>query len=115
MDLPIRPRQATGLSVLVLLAMTLICACTPALQQASGVVIDIDSPALGRVDSFQLLTSDGERLTFDTTQMTFRAEFPAAHLAEHRVLGSRIVVTYKEDGGDLVVTQLDDAPEGPGH
>jgi hypothetical protein len=78
------------------------------LQQQLGVVIDIDSPALGRVDSFELLTPDGERLTFDTSELEFRSEFPAPHLAEHRVIGDRIVVTYKRDEDRLVVTQLDD-------
>jgi hypothetical protein len=86
----------------------LVAACEPTLQQHSGVVVDIDSPALGRVDSFELLTTDGERLLFDTTEMEFRSEFPAPHLAEHRLLGDRIVVTYKRDDERRVVTQLDD-------
>ena len=95
------------------LSLTLVCAvtvlaCEPTLQQEKGVVIDIDSPTLGRVDSFVLLTGDGERLTFDTTELEFRAQFPAAHLAEHRVIGDRIVVTYKTEGSGLIVTQLDD-------
>lgn len=37
-----------------------------------------------------------------------QAQFPAAHLAEHRVIGDRIVVTYKTEGSGLIVTQLDD-------
>ena len=86
----------------------IVVACEPTLQQETGVVIDVDSPALGRVDSFVLLNGDGERLTFDTTELEFRSEFPAPHLAEHRVIGDRIVVTYKSDGDRLVVTQLDD-------
>jgi hypothetical protein len=85
-----------------------VVACEPTLQQETGVVIEVDSPALGRVDSFVLLNGDGERLSFDTTELEFRSEFPAPHLAEHRVLGDRIVVTYKSDGDRLVVTQLDD-------
>ncbi len=85
-----------------------VVACEPTLQQETGVVLEVDSPALGRVDSFVLLTSEGERLTFDTTELEFRSEFPAPHLAEHRVIGDRIVVTYKTDGDRLVVTQLDD-------
>ena len=85
-----------------------VLACEPTLQQETGVVIDLDSPALGRVDSFVLLNSEGERLTFDTTELEFRTEFPAPHLAEHRVIGDQIVVTYKTDGDRRIVTQLDD-------
>ncbi len=94
--------------LLALACASTVIACEPTLQQETGVVIDIDSPALGRVDSFVLLNADGERLTFDTTELEFRSEFPAPHLAEHRVIGDQIVVTYKTDGDRLVVTQLDD-------
>ena len=94
--------------LLVLAFASAVVACEPTLQQQTGVVIDVDSPALGRVDSFVLLNGDGERLVFDTTELEFRSEFPAPHLAEHRVIGDQIVVTYKTDGDRLVVTQLDD-------
>ena len=43
-----------------------------------------------------------------TTELQFRSEFPAPHLAEHQIIGDRIVVTYKHDGDRLIVTQLDD-------
>lgn len=91
---------ATGVTVV---------ACEPTLEQETGIVVDINAPTFGRVDDFELLTLDGERLTFDTTELAFRPEFPAPHLAEHRALGDRIVVTYKRDGERLVATQLDDA------
>jgi hypothetical protein len=94
-----------GLAMIVALGAM---ACEPTLAQETGVVVAVDSPALGRVDSFELLTLDGERLLFDTTELEFRADFPAPHLAEHRVIGDHIVVTYKTDGDRLVVTQLDD-------
>ena len=83
-------------------------ACEPTLRQETGVVVGVDSPALGQVDSFELLTTDGETVVFDTRELRFRPEFPASHLMEHRVIGDRIVVTYKQDGERLVVTQLDD-------
>ena len=85
-----------------------VVACEPTLQQAEGVVLEVESPALGQVDSFVLLDSEGERLTFDTTELEFRSEFPASHLTEHKVIGDVIEVTYKTDGGRLIVTQLDD-------
>ena len=99
------------LAVLVLPAVT---ACEPTLRQQTGIVVGVDSPGLGRVDSFRLLTTDGETLTFDTSSLEFRAEFPATHLAEHQVIGDLIVVTYRQEGERLLVTQLDDSG-GPGH
>lgn len=95
--------------LLGLVVLLVVVACQPTLQRSTGIVLSIDSPALGRVDSFELLDTEGERLLFDTSELKFRAEFPAPHLAEHQVLGDRIVVTYKLDGERRVVTQLDDA------
>ena len=89
-------------------------ACEPTLRQETGVVMEVDSPALGQVDRFRLLTTGGRILTFDTTSLTFRPEFPASHLAEHQLIGDLIVVTYRQDGARLLVTQRD-ASGGPGH
>lgn len=90
------------------MVLALLVACQPTLQQETGIVVSVDSPALGRVDSFELLSSDGEILRFDTRDLRFRPEFPAPHLSEHQVIGDRIVVTYRVDGERLIVTQLDD-------
>lgn len=90
-------------------ALLLVGACQPTLERATGIVLSIDSPSLGRVDGFHLLDTTGERWEFDTSRLEFRPEFPAPHLAEHQVLGDRITVTFKRDGDRLVVTQLDDA------
>jgi hypothetical protein len=114
------PGRPSGRHVGVALALFAAAAlavmgCEPTLHQARGIVLSVDSPALGRVDRFELLTSDGEHLVFDTSSLPFRQEFPAAHLSEHRILGDRIVVTYKREDDRLVVTQLDDDVGGPGH
>ena len=89
-------------------AILLVVACQPTLQQETGIVLSVDSPSLGQVDGFELLTGDGEIVTFDTSELRFRQEFPAPHLSEHQMLGDRIVVTYKTEGARLLVTQLDD-------
>ena len=91
------------------LALASFAACQPTLEQQVGIVYSVDSPALGQVDSFELLAPDGRILTFDTTDLRFRPEFPAAHLSEHQILGDPIEVTYRTDGDRLIVTQLDDA------
>ena len=110
-----RARGLVALGLCLTLLSGAAMACEPTLQQETGIVLRVDSPALGRVDAFELLTTEGERLLFDTTELGFRPEFPAPHLSEHQVLGDHILVTYRRDGERLVVTQLDDAPAGPGH
>jgi hypothetical protein len=106
--LPFRARRPASL-VLVVLALASVAACEPTLEQEVGIVYSVDSPALGQVDSFELLAPDGRILTFDTTDLRFRPEFPAAHLSEHQILSDPIEVTYRTDGGRRIVTQLDDA------
>ncbi len=101
-------RRAASL-VLAVLALGSVAACEPTLEQQVGIVYSVDSPALGQVDSFELLALDGRVLTFDTTGLRFRPEFPAAHLSEHQILGDPIEVTYRTDGNRLIVMQLDDA------
>jgi hypothetical protein len=103
------PKGLARFAVVAALALALLAACQPTLQQETGIVLSVDSPALGRVDGFELLTEAGEVLTFDTSTLRFRPEFPAPHLQEHQVLGDRIVVTYRMDGDRRIVTQLDDA------
>ena len=95
---------AAAASLLVLVG----CAWESTDTQAAGIVISVDSPALGRVDSFQLLTSDGQKLTFDTSELECDPEFPVSHLSEHQLLSDPVEVTYREDGGRLMVTKLDD-------
>ena len=103
-----RGRRWLGGWLALLLVLTTLVACEPTLQQETGIVVGVDSPGLGRVDRFELLTLEGERLSFDTSELQFRSEFPAPHLSEHQVIGDHIVVTYKTDGDRLIVTQLDD-------
>lgn len=104
---PRRPSRR-GL-ILGLIALLVVVACEPTLERTTGIVLSIDSPALGRVDGFELLDTEGRRWVFDTTKLEFRPEFPAPHLAEHQVLGDRIEVTFTRDGDRLLVTRLDDA------
>jgi hypothetical protein len=67
--------------LLGLVVMLALVACQPTLQRASGIVLSIDSPVLGQVDNFELLTAEGKRIVFDASEMEFRSEFPASHLA----------------------------------
>jgi hypothetical protein len=99
-------RLARAVATLVLVVTA--AACAPSLQTASGLVTRVDSPAIGQVDAFELRTTDGRTLSLDTTELEFRPEFPAAHLAEHQRSASPVTVTYRQEGDRLIVTRLDD-------
>jgi hypothetical protein len=83
-------------------------ACGQPLESVAGLVVEVDSPSLGRVDSFELRTEDGEVLEFDTTALEFRGEFPAAHLGEHMRMAEAVRVTYRRDGDRRIVVRLAD-------
>jgi hypothetical protein len=103
-------RRRSGLARLLLLAVLLITAvaCGQPLESAAGLVVSVDSPSLGRVDSFELRTDDGDILTFDTTDLDFRRDFPAAHLGEHMRLAQAVRVTYRREKERRVVVRLAD-------
>ena len=99
-------RLALGLTAVLALAA---CASTEA--SAAGLVTDIDTLGLGRVQAFTLRTEDGSSLTFDVTEGTDLdvGGFPADHLREHMATGSGVAVAYRMDGDRLVAVRLSDA------
>ena len=93
---------------LVGLVLAVVVACQPALEHASGIVISVDSTAIGQVDGFELLTAEGKTLIFDSTELEFRPEFPPAHLGEHQLIADQVRVTYRTDGKRLIATRVAD-------
>jgi hypothetical protein len=102
------PIRILRVAAVLFVALLVVVACEPTLEQATGIVTSVDTPAFGRVDAFELRTRDGETLRFDTTELEFRAEFAAPHLSEHQRLSDAIAVTFRCDGGRLIVTRLTD-------
>ena len=105
-----RRRGLAGAHLAALVGLIVLAAtgCGAALESEVGLVVAVDSPSIGRADGFQLRTEDGEMLTFDTTDLEFRQEFPAAHLVEHQRTAERVRVTYRRDGDRRVVVRLAD-------
>jgi hypothetical protein len=95
-------------AVLVASLAFVLAACGQALESEAGLVVTVDSPTFGRVDGFELRTDEGEIVAFDTTEMEFRPEFPAAHLADHQRMAEPVRVTYRRDGDRRIVVRLAD-------
>ncbi|HEX8941209.1 MAG TPA: hypothetical protein VF763_13700 [Candidatus Limnocylindrales bacterium] len=74
-----------------------------------GVVLHIDSTGLAAVQGFTLRTPDGHVYAFTLGQLDNGAQFPPGHLAEHQATGSPIRVSFRVEGGRLVVYRLEDA------
>ncbi len=89
-------------------------ASQPALASpAVGVVLHVDSPGLGQVTDFTLLTG-GREVLFTMGTLEDALDFPAAHLAEHVASSEPVRVYFRVVGPQLVVYRLEDASASPG-
>jgi hypothetical protein len=79
-------------------------------QTETGLVIAVDSSGLTDVRGFTIRTDDGRTVVFRIGALENGAQFPPGHLLEHRATGVKIVVTYRQDNGELVAIRLEDAP-----
>ena len=81
---------------------------------AKGVLLDVESPNIQKVDSFTLRTDDGQELHF-TTAPDFNQGIAhlmtPGHMRQHMALGDPVEVTYRDDNGSLVaLTAVDVSP-----
>jgi hypothetical protein len=74
-----------------------------------GIVLHVDSPSLGTVTDFTLLTDDNTQVLFKVGVIENAAAFPAAHLTEHMAASQPVLVYFRVTGSALVVYRLEDA------
>jgi hypothetical protein len=79
-------------------------------QTETGLVIAVDSSGLTDVRGFTIRTDDGRIVVFRIGALENGAQFAPGHLLEHRATGVKIVVTYRQENGELVAIRLEDAP-----
>ena len=80
-------------------------------QTARGVLLDVVSPSIQKVDSFTLRTDDGQILSF-VTAADFNAggthQMTPGHMRQHMALADPVVVTYRQDNGKLTALSAAD-------
>ena len=90
--------------------MLLLAACSapPATAQTHtvrGVLLDVESPGIQKVDSFTLRSDDGQELHFSTApdfnQGVAHLMTPG-HMRQHMALGDPVEVTYRDENGQHV-------------
>jgi hypothetical protein len=79
-------------------------------QTETGLVVAVDSSGLTDVRGFSIRTNDGRTVAFRIGVLENGAEFPPGHLLEHAATGVKVVVTYRQENGELVAIRIDDAP-----
>jgi hypothetical protein len=83
-------------------------------QTARGVLLDVESPSIQKVDSFTLRTDDGQELHF-VTAPNFNEGVPhvmtPGHMRQHMALADPVEVKYRAENGTLVaLTATDVSP-----
>lgn len=95
---------------MALLAVGLLACSQPAAPAAAtrtvkGVLLDVESPNIQKVDSFTLRTDDGQELQF-TTAPNFNEGvahlMTPGHMRQHMALGDPVEVSYTDNNGTLV-------------
>jgi hypothetical protein len=87
--------------------------CTPPAQTrtAHGVLLEVESPSIQRVERFTLRTDDGQELTFatasDFNSSASHAMTPG-HMRQHMALVEAVTITYREENGRLVALNATD-------
>lgn len=75
-------------------------------------LLEVSSSGLQKVDSFTLRADDGRELTF-VPAPNFNADATHAmtpgHMRQHMALADPVLVTYREENGELVALSAVDA------
>lgn len=84
------------------------CATLPA-SPVVGVVVSVDTPSLGKVNSFVLRLADGSTMTLHVGVLENPTQFSPSHLLAHEATSVPIRAYYNLDNGTPVVYRLEDA------
>lgn len=90
------------------------CSAPPATAQTHtvrGVLLDVVSPGIQKVDSFTLRTDDGQELHFTTSQDFNQGTahlMTPGHMRQHMALADPVEVTYRDQNGTLVALNATD-------
>ena len=98
--------------------MLLLAACsTPPTASAQthtvrGVLLDVESPGIQKVDSFTLRTDDGQELQFSTApdfnNQSVAHVMTPGHMRQHMALADPVEVTYRDENGKHVALSATD-------
>ena len=98
-------RLKLGLAAAAVLLVAV--ACGGGEKTVTGIVLEAVERDLVEIELLRVRDADGRVFEFTTKGPV---GINAAHLRQHQVLGERVVVTYTEENGSLIATDVSDAP-----
>ena len=80
-------------------------------NRVAGVIINVEAPSLTQLNSFTLHTDDGRTLVFHIAPEASRDPqqgFIGGHLRSHLLEASKVEITYRKQGDELLALKLRD-------
>ena len=105
-------RRRGGVLAVVLFALLSAVACEPtgsAEATVTGHVIDVSARSLLEIDVLTIEDEEGAEWSF--SGRGYRGVTPS-HLRQHMLQVFQVVVTYREEGGELVIEEIRDYTAG---
>ena len=109
---PVRPVRLSAVLAVAALALLASTGCeTPRSDGATitGIVTDVSARSLLEIDVLKI--EDGEGREWRFSGRGYRGVTPS-HLRQHMVQVFRVVVTYREEGEELVIQEIRDYTAG---
>ncbi len=81
-------------------------------RAVTGLVTAVDAPSLTQLDGFSFRTDDGRALGFRIAPEANRQDpqrgFVPGHLREHALTSTKVKITYREEGNELLAVRIED-------
>ena len=95
--------------------MLLLVGCAPSVaaqtQTVRGVLVDVHSTSIQRVDEFTLRTDDDQDLSFTPApdfNVGIEHVMTPGHMRQHMALGEPVTVTYRDENGTHIALSATD-------
>lgn len=92
---------------LAIALLVVAAACSSTGRVVEGRLIEVQGD-LSAIESFVVLTSDGESFEFVADAAATFHDGPLSHIRDHLISGEPIVVSYTERDGQRVATGVED-------
>jgi hypothetical protein len=107
-------RFSRHLGSALLLAVIVVCACAapqPPVHAVRGVLLEVRSSSIARVDGLRLRADDGRELEFmGSADLARDLEGSPGHLRQHMAQVDPVTITYRETPEGLVADKVQDTP-----
>jgi hypothetical protein len=106
-----RFQRPLGAAILFVALMSACAAPQPQAHAVRGVLLEVRSSSIERVDALRLRADDGRELEFTgSADLARDLEGSPGHLRQHMAQVDPVTITYRETADGLVADKVQDSP-----